>query len=138
MSRNLATQTCYFCDTYPVLEEEPRPITKDDAGVYYDDYQGMLVANAHCPQCLAKYLAWVKEGAHFREKYGGRESVLADYGDEATHIDLSFRSTFNDEPSEDDIPEYEVVYEPRRVGPYRGFWWKVYEDRRKEKEENAK
>ena len=87
-----------------------RPIDRVDAGEYFAEYQGMLVRDAECPCCLAQYLAWVKPapGSH-----GHAEAV-------ATHYDLSFRSTFNDEPGERDLPRYtvkvRVVYE--RTGPW--------------------
>ncbi len=131
MSVNLGRTDCYFCGTYPVLDEEPRLMTLEDSPCWYDGYPGMIVAKASCPQCCAKYIAWVKDSALFREKHGGREQKLSDYGEDATHFDLSFRSTFRDEPGRDDIPLYEVVYEPRRVGPYKGFWadrWKDEEE----------
>lgn len=52
----------------------------------------MLVANATCPGCSAEYLAWMYDipGRRHR-KEGGIQ-------------DLSFRSTFDDEPGIPDLP----------------------------------
>ena len=58
----------------------------------------MTVAHAACPYCGARYLAWVDNDPAGREK--PRNS---------THFDLSFRSTFDDEPSEGDRPRNGVV-----------------------------
>jgi hypothetical protein len=109
MSRNLGQRDCRFCPSKVVLVELPRAIASEDAGVYYKDYGGMLVANAHCPACLAKYLAWVTgpPGSNWN-------NLPKDEGQ--THVDLSFRSTFNDEPGEDDLPRYKVETKLVRVG----------------------
>ena len=99
MSRNLGRTTCYFCGGEVVPEQAMRPITMDEARCYFDEYRGMLVANSHCKECLAKYLRWDPE----------RTGIA----------DLSFRSTFDDEAGPEDLPVYEVrrVYE--RVGPHK-------------------
>jgi hypothetical protein len=102
MSRNLCQRNCYFCPGDIKLLEAPRPITKEDCGVYFKEYDGMLVAHAHCVACLAKYTAWVTGPAG-----SNWNSVPREEGQ--THVDLSFRSTFDDEPGEDDLPRYKVV-----------------------------
>jgi hypothetical protein len=60
----------------------------------------MLVANATCPNCQARYLAWVARIPYRREwlSYEGYE-------------DLSYRSTFNDEPGLGDLPKPDVLRE---------------------------
>jgi len=104
MSHNLARSNCYFCEGPVVHEEPPRPITRDEAGGYFNEYEGMLVANAHCAWCEAKYLAWV----HGREDW--RFGHLAPRNrPDAPHVDLSFRSTFNDEPGDEDKPRYRIA-----------------------------
>lgn len=100
MSRNLCEIDCHFCDHELVLVEEPRIITKQDAGVYFEEYIGMLVANAECPLCLSKYLAWIDDS-----NCSGHKRGPADYG---KWFDTSFRSSFNDEPDEEDLPQYDV------------------------------
>lgn len=92
MSRNLCTNRCAYCDVDVRLEESPRLIRKDEAGCYYNEYRQMLVANAVCDACGAKYLAW-----YWRQAAGGE------------HDDLSFRSTFNDEPGPSDLPRFSFV-----------------------------
>lgn len=83
-----------------------------EAWHYWDEYEGMKVANATCPMCAAKYLAWCSESNMHRTRYGGRRLDGLEPG---TFGDLSFRSSFNDEPGIDDLPLFAV--EPRRVGP---------------------
>lgn len=117
MSRNRTETYCEFCSADLKLEEEPRPITREEAGVYFGEYEGMLVAKAACPECEAKYLAWCKPRPD-------RASSLRLFGEDLLRgfYDTSFRSTFDDEPGEEDLPKYEVrrrvVYE--RVGPFKG------------------
>jgi hypothetical protein len=93
MSRNIGDTSCHICNRDVVLCGEPHPITPDEAGPYYDEYAGMIVANAVCSYCDAKYLAWVK-----RAKW----SRIGD--DTRPFVDLSFRQSFNDEPSAADLP----------------------------------
>lgn len=98
MSRNLLRTECHG----PVdLEESPRPITASEAGQYFEEYEGMLVANATCPHCRAKYLAWVDERPRLRNS-------LRRAPESGGIVDLSYRSTFDDEPGYDDLPEFEV------------------------------
>lgn len=107
MSRNIGERNCRHCDGTIVLVEKPRSITEDDAGYCFPEYGGMLVANAECPVCLAQYLAWV-------DAVPGRAAKLPD----ETHLDLSYRSSFNDEPGERDLPRYQVETQLVRVGPF--------------------
>ena len=95
MSRNLASTNCDRCGaTRIILDESPRLITRRDAGRYAEEYSGMKVANATCPRCQAQYLAWVSDCPH-----GG----WIDPDD--AYFDLSYRSTFNDEPGMRDLPK---------------------------------
>lgn len=103
MSRNLGTTDCCSC---PRWEPPPttvrlvgpvHPITRAEAGSYFDEYEGMLVADAECSECGAKYLAWVDERPRRRPHGFDREPCGA-------FCDLSYRSSFNDEPGEDDVP----------------------------------
>ncbi len=110
MSRNLGSTSCDFCGEKVTLDESPRPITREDAGHCYDTYQGyghagMIVANATCSVCEAEYLAWIDQ------------SACAGYGTsgfpnrpekEEPFMDLSFRSTFDDEPGIADMPKYAI------------------------------
>ena len=101
MSRNLDSFKCSFCAEPPVLEETGRPITEKEAGRYYHEFHGMFVANARCSYCEARYLAWNVTG-----KPGGTNG----------YTDLSFRSTFADEPGPADVPHsYSGVVSAVRV-----------------------
>jgi len=105
MSRNLLRTDCYFCNGRVVVEEAPRPILETEARVYFygpHGYEGMLVANARCFECEAKYLAWVDETTKASKHHYDRKS-----DNNEAFFDLSFRSTFNDEPGENDLPERE-------------------------------
>ena len=97
MSRNLCRRDCYYCNSVVDLVEEQRPITEQETGCYYDEYKDMSVANAQCSVCEAKYLAWI----HYPESSGIEKEG-------APFVDLSFRSTFNDEPGPEDAPTYRV------------------------------
>ena len=111
MSRNLGRRDFYFCGGPVEHEEPPRPITRAEVGGYFSEYEGMLVANAHCAWCVAKYLAWV----HGRSDWTIGHLAPRNRREDDLHVDLSFRASFNDEPARDDLPEYEVVKTISRV-----------------------
>lgn len=112
MSRNLGSRFCEYCEHPVVLLEEPRPCTEADCHQYFEEYRGMIVAQAHCPMCLAQYLAWIDQSQRVR------------YADDRPPFgqidDLSHLSTFNDEPGESDRPVYDVqkIVNWVRTGPY--------------------
>ena len=95
MSRNIGTTECHGP---VVVEEAPRPITPAEARVYYDEFRLLRVANAHCPVCGAKYLAW----------FSGWSFTKSAWLDSDEVCDLSYRSAFNDEPYDDDLPTHIV------------------------------
>jgi hypothetical protein len=97
MARNLGQTACGQCGCDDiVLEEERRDITANDCGPsLYRHYKGMQVAHARCARCGARYIAWMGE-------IKGRDLPM--HPDAVTVIyDLSYRSTFNDEPGDADI-----------------------------------
>lgn len=98
MSRNLCRTDCYYCNGVVELRAEKAPITASERGPY-TDYDGMSVAPAECVDCLAKYLAWVDWPSQPRR---------SDYSQGGPFFDLSFRSSFNDEPGPDDLPVYDI------------------------------
>lgn len=103
MSRNLARTNCRTCDSKVILCGIP----------YQTDYSGMWVANAKCEVCETKYLAWI---GPTNDTYGGRDidrMLVRDHG----FYDLSYRSTFNDEPGKDDLPSEKVeVFRVVKIG----------------------
>jgi len=105
MSRNLGRTNCRFCYGRIVLEERARHITRGECGAYWDTHEGLYVAKAHCFECEAQYLAWIEERT---TSYGlgirYQASTIREFG----FFDLSFRSTFNDEPGEEDLPKYVI------------------------------
>lgn len=109
MSRNLGQIDCDYCHGRVALCEAARAPTAEDMGAYLAEFANVRVAWAECEDCVAKYTAWV-DGPGLRRPPDG------------THADLSFRSTFNDEPGEADLPDFEmvrvrsVVEEHRRCG----------------------
>lgn len=128
MSRNLGNPYCYFCESLVELREAPRPLAKEDAGFYFEEFVGrFLVAQAECPACEAKYLAWVGAGCSDPPEGGNAEAGKV--------FDLSFRSSFNDEPGEKDLPNYEVakIVTFERKGPAWTSWHEYYETRAKER-----
>jgi hypothetical protein len=110
VSRNLCQTEC--CGEEATLEEAPHPATVQELGAYWNEFKYLPFAKAHCAVCGAKYLAWFA-------RWSGRWYAT----DHMT--DLSYRSSFNDEPGDEDLPEYEVrtVTERRPVGG--GEWERV-------------
>ena len=94
MSRNLSNKTCVHCDhEVTLLSEVKRGLAEFRPGsCYCAEYADRYFAEAECPACLAQYLAWCVVPAP------GLTEVR----------DLSYRSTFNDEPGERDLPRYDV------------------------------
>lgn len=110
MSRNICRTDCARCCGDVVLDEAPRLLTREEAGAHFDNYRTKSFANAHCPTCGARYLAWIQD------LYTG------------LHHDLSWRSTFNDEPGDDDLPPWNPpapsVEEAREVlAKLAAFWY---------------
>jgi len=99
MSRNLCVTTCVHCGNTPELVEIPHVITKEESHVYFEEYEGMIVAKAVCPSCEAEYLAWVDES---KRKHYAREKRYP------IIEDLSYYSSFNDEAGDSDYPKYKV------------------------------
>lgn len=110
MARNLGRTSCNRCGHAVVkLDEEPRPITQAEAGIYFDEYEKLEVAKAHCPICQTKYLAWVDES---ETRYFGRAVGSIAHprtAQEAPYFDLSYQSTFDDEPGAGDFVNYVKV-----------------------------
>jgi hypothetical protein len=105
MSRNLGRTACAFCYGEVALDEAPRPITREEAGCYYDTrdgygYAGGIFANATCSTCGAKYLAWCDlSGCAGYGRWGEKGTPF---------FDLSHRAAFNDEPAEEDLPDWKI------------------------------
>jgi hypothetical protein len=123
MSRNLCRTDCYRCGEDVLLDEKPRPITRSEAFCYFDEYERMLVANATCPVCGARYLAWCDDTSRLRgprvpDRWAGTSLgahlAAPRYDPALTHFDLSFRSSFNDEPGDGDLPPWVCS---KNVGP---------------------
>lgn len=109
MSRNLCSTSCAICHAEVLLEEPPRPATATDVGPHYADrYVGALVvANAKCRACEAKYLAWVSHD--FLSGGGCSRWQRQPYEGGPPFVDLSFRAAFNDEPAAADLPSLEML-----------------------------
>lgn len=101
MSRNLCRTDCYFCKGKVEAKDPARAPTVADCGRYFESFSGMRFAQAECVDCEAKYLAWYE--------MVGRISVTGE-----GIIDLSFRSSFNDEPGPDDYPRHRIERVPVR------------------------
>ena len=83
----------------------------------FEYYKDMIVVPCICPICRAQYLGWVDQ-RQMTERNSHPVPRYADYP--SLVFDLSYLSTFNDEPGEDDLPEYEVqvIITYHRVGRY--------------------
>lgn len=109
MSRNLGHVDCHYCSGDVKLLELLHPIMVADAGGHFQEYSGMLVANAACEDCEACYLAWVREAGSLTQ----RRTTDGEF------FDLSFLSTFNDEPGPADVPKWKIT---RQVVTTREPW----------------
>ena len=108
MSRNLCDTACRICCGEVKLEGEPHPITADECSGYVDEYIGkLIVANARCESCNAKYLAWVAvvPGSRMDCGHWKRRGEW----DDRPFVDMSFRRAFNDEPAPEDLPSPEML-----------------------------
>ncbi len=108
MSRNLGSILCAFCHGKVTCDGPPRPITAQDCGVYlFNEYKGMIVAEASCVDCLAKYLAWLDDKACSFHFWSHRTVQIDGHG-QIVPSDLSHRASFNAEPAEEDLPRYVI------------------------------
>src|SRR5687767_1435730 len=89
MSRNLRRTNCAQCDGAVMIVGEQRTETRKSLPV-----ERFVVADAECTDCGTQYLAWI---THVLGNM--KRSVI----DGETHFDLSYHSTFDDEPGDSDI-----------------------------------
>ena len=94
MSRNLGRKDCKRCGEMLARLETPRQITKKEAGHYFNEFSGRLFAKVDCPLCGAHYLGWYYKGNSW-------DFLL---------YDISFYSTFDDEPEDADLPAATIFY----------------------------
>jgi len=102
VSRNLCKKECDFCYLDEVVITGPIFNFEERYDCYLHEYTGMKVADAECAYCGAKYLAWVEEAPGKRRTCWGYDEYTSE---ERRFYDLSYRSTFNDEPGKEDLPE---------------------------------
>lgn len=98
---------CLFCEGEVARIEPPRRIRPEEAGSAYESIKALVVAWSICLACRAKYTGWidVRGVVDGVEPFGGHASDAI--------LDLSFRSTFSDEPGPDDMPEFSVEWVPK-------------------------
>jgi hypothetical protein len=99
---------CVFCEGEVVRTEKGRPITLEECGSaqLFNKIRTLIVADAMCLACRAKYIAWIDA----RAVVDGQAIPYSRTGD--SFMALSFRSTFSDEPGPDDMPEFSVIWRP--------------------------
>ena len=119
MSRNLCSKVCCQCGYRVAIVGKPYVATSKNVTKYH---VGMIVADAECVLCGAKYTAWIDDRkAHFytnfneypqsksdyarwcKPRYNENEAKWAEEEGEQYFFDLSFRSTFDDEPGDEDL-----------------------------------
>lgn len=141
MSRGLSRDTCVRCGEAPVLEDpNGHQITELEAKTErnYEEFKGLIVSAAICPKCGARYLAWLSDQQCYGlrvTKYGGPF-----YAPDIHHQEpwpysiknLSFLSTFDDQPGPGDLPYHEADELPVqcRCGPYPlpSFGWRSVQE----------
>lgn len=102
MSRNISGTECEQCDvkesvaiTGQLFFYEER--FQDMPESWMQHFKGTVMADATCQYCDTKYIAWIKPSPNY---HGYRETE-----NDRGFYDLSYRSSFNDEPGKDDIPQ---------------------------------
>jgi len=95
MARNLCKTRCALCAGTVKVKGKAHKITPEEAGKYFSEYKGLTVAEAECKSCWASYLAWI----FFPDDDDRSAGEMSEEG----FFDLSFKHTFNDEPSEKDF-----------------------------------
>lgn len=106
MSRNLGRTDCDQCGCDVVKASPNRACAEADSGAYRE-FWGMTISDAECSACGAKYTAWVdmRGSEQFTRYYGHYQyDVREGRYDPGRFFDLSYRSTFNDEPGHEDMP----------------------------------
>lgn len=113
MSRNCGTAGCYACDGRLRVDGAAQSFTAlFPASSMRGEYGGHDFVPLVCEDCEAKFLGWVTRNTGAGEAEDGG----------ITWYDVSWRSSFNDEPGPDDIPKWDVETVRRRKGPYTGFY----------------
>lgn len=137
MSRNIGGTECDACGYRVIITGPVRAATEDDVG-RYRSWLGMMIADAECALCGAKYIAWCDDrtarlfthtyefpdtlnslwgaGRPVTERYAlswdlDDELAREDGSEPDIHFfDLSYRSTFDDEPGAEDrgMPRAEI------------------------------
>lgn len=102
MTGSLGDTCCRICSGSIVLEEPSRPITEKECQACIEYFGELMVANAHCQYCGAKYLAWVSQRV-------GHSNWSEPEPDGLPYIGLSFRASFSDMPAPEDLPSTEVL-----------------------------
>ncbi len=95
MSRNLCATECQQCGSRV-------KITGPSYKYNYCDSWSVLLADAECEICGTQYSAWTGPTSDHMDRDINRDLV------ERGFYDLSYRSTFNDEPGDDDIPAKQI------------------------------
>lgn len=95
MSCNLGRVTCARCGTEVRAGGQSYRLPDDHGSM-----AGLLVVDAECPICQARYTAWLVE----RDPGSCRRAHTKEDIDRGFY-ELSFRSTFNDEPGPGDLPD---------------------------------
>lgn len=102
MSPNLGQRDCRRCGGDVIRDPNTYRVTA------FVSHIGMQVAHAECSNCGARYTAWVgptnEPEVGGGPAYGAREAeqqLIQEFG----FYDLSYRSTFSDEPGPEDLPQ---------------------------------
>jgi hypothetical protein len=107
VAANIGDTCCKVCRGEVELEEAQRPVSRSDMGPSdFAEYnrKGLWVARARCSRCGTLYLAWIDVSAY-------RGCHLSNADRSRKLVDLSFRSSFRDEPTSRDLPSVEVLRE---------------------------
>lgn len=109
MSRNLSRTDCQHCGQDAVVINGPvsnyEDMYPEDQSELSKHLKGMQVACAVCEYCECLYMAWVWPSPNMVwERPNFKPDWTLDTEPSKRFYDLSYRSTFNDEPGRYDIP----------------------------------
>jgi hypothetical protein len=128
MSVNLCDNKCHICGM-PAIKVTGERYQGQQKRKGYDNH---WFADAECQVCGTKYTAWLsshhdnliagvcsaRNNPYHADWFAKHDECFGCLSCDADFFDLSYRSTFNDEPGDEDLPDFPVATVITVKGPY--------------------